>query len=168
MPTPKLNKCNVRIGQAWKPVPTKIIKGEMNMINRDDNPDYLNAFLDYNITILNKSPNTIKEYNYDLAVFLKYLKKHFKMTDEDDFKNITIKDIDLSVIKRVTLEDIHSYISYMATVLKSQPTTRARKISSIRVFFHYLSQKAKLIDINPAQNLETPKIRKTNSKIFIS
>ena len=145
------------------------------MINRNDNPDYLNSFLDYNITILNKSPNTIKEYNYDLAVFLKYIKRHFNEQNGDtetsatnDLKDICITDIPISVISKITLEDIHSYISYMATVLKSQPTTRARKISSIRVFFHYLSQKAKLIDTNPAQNLETPKIRKTYSKILIS
>ena len=46
------------------------------MINRDDNPEYLNSFLDYSITILNKSPNSIKEYNYDLAMFLKYIKIH--------------------------------------------------------------------------------------------
>ena len=31
------------------------------MIDRNDNPDYLNSFLDYSITILNKSPNSIKE-----------------------------------------------------------------------------------------------------------
>ena len=43
------------------------------MISREDNPDFLNSFLDYSITILNKSPNSIKEYNYDLANFLKFI-----------------------------------------------------------------------------------------------
>ena len=129
------------------------------MIDRNDNPDYLNSFLDYSITILNKSPNSIKEYNYDLAVFLKYVKIHYNLTNEKDYKNITIKDIPLSSIKKITIEDIHAYISHMATELQSKPATRARKVSSIRVFFNYLSQKAKLIDNNPAQNLETPKLR---------
>ena len=133
------------------------------MIDRNTNPDYLNSFLDYNITILNKSPGTIKEYNYDLATFLKYIKKYFKLTHENDFKKITINDLDISVIKKITLEDIHSYISYMATTLRSKASTRARKVSSIRVFFHYLSQKAKIIDVNPAQNLETPRLRQTNA-----
>jgi hypothetical protein len=32
------------------------------MINRDANPGFLNSFLDYSITILNKSPNSVKEY----------------------------------------------------------------------------------------------------------
>ena len=35
------------------------------MISKENNPDYLNDFLDYMITIQNKSPNTVKEYNYD-------------------------------------------------------------------------------------------------------
>lgn len=130
------------------------------MIDREMNPDFLNSFLDYNITILNKSSNSIKEYNYDLMNFLKYIKIHFKLTNEKDWTKITINDISLDTIKKIKLEDIHSYISYMATELKSSPATRARKISSIRIFFNYLCNKAKLIDTNPAQNLETPKLGK--------
>lgn len=130
------------------------------MINRDDNPEYLNSFLDYSITILNKSPNSIKEYNYDLATFLKYIKIHFGLTNETDFSKIIINDIDLDTIKKITLDDIHTFVSYLATELKSKSATRARKVSSIRIFFKYLSAKAKLIETNPAQNLETPKQEK--------
>ncbi len=137
------------------------------MIDRDLNPDYLNSFLDYSITILNKSPNSIKEYNYDLANFLKYIKLEKKLTKENDYSKIEIKDLSIDDIKNITVEDIHSYISYMATELRSKPATRARKLSSIRIFFKYLSQKAKLIDINPAQNLETPKLREKTTKIFV-
>ena len=130
------------------------------MIDRDLNPDYLNSFLDYSITILNKSPNSIKEYNYDIANFLKYIKIQYKLTNETDYTKISINDLSIEDIKKITVEDIHSYISYMATELNSKPATRARKLSTIRVFFKYLSQTAKLIEINPAQNLETPKIGK--------
>ena len=130
------------------------------MINREDNPDYLNSFLDYNTTILNKSPNSIKEYNYDLAMFLRYIKLHFKMTDETDFSKISIKDISLETIKQIKLDDIHSFLSYLTNTYHSKAATRARKASSIRVFFSYLSQKTNMIEINPAQNLETPKLDK--------
>lgn len=131
------------------------------MIDRQDNPEFVNSFLDYTITILNKSPNTVKEYNYDIANFLKYIKKQqFGLSNEKDIKDIKINDMDISVLKKVSLQDIHGYISYMARELKSSPATRARKISSIRVFFKYLSSKAKLLEINPAQDLETPKLGK--------
>ena len=134
------------------------------MIQREDNPDFVNSFLDYTITILNKSPNTVKEYNYDISNFLKYIKKQFKLSNEKDFKNIKIDDMDISIMKKITLQDIHGYISYMARELNSSPATRARKISSIRVFFKFLTSKAKLLEINPAQDLETPKIGKRMPK----
>lgn len=127
------------------------------MINREDNPEFLNSFLDYSITILNKSPNSVKEYNYDLAIFLKYMKIHFKLTEETDFKQIRIDDFTIDMLKKITLKDIHSFVSYLAINNKSKAATRARKISTIRIFFKYLTTKANLIEINPAQNLETPR-----------
>ena len=128
------------------------------MINHEENPDYLNSFLNYTITILNKSPNTVKEYNYDLAMFLKFIKIRFNLTNETDFSNIIIKDIPLSVIKKIKLDDIHAFLSYLTNTYNSKAATRARKASSIRVFFNYLCAKTNLIDVNPAQNLETPKL----------
>lgn len=130
------------------------------MITRENNPEYLNSFLDYSMTILNKSPNSIKEYNYDLSMFLKFIKRHYNLTQEEEYNKIDIKDISIETIKKITLNDIHAFLSYMAIELKSKPSTRARKASTIRVFFNYLSQKAHLIEINPAQNLETPKLDK--------
>lgn len=129
-------------------------------INADQNPEYVNSFLDYSLTILNKSPNSVKEYNYDLTMFLRYIKIQYHLTNEIDFKSITIKDIPLDVIKKITPQDIMSFLSFMALNLKAKAATRARKISTIRIFFSYLSQKAKIIDNNPAQNIETPKKEK--------
>ena len=134
------------------------------MISRDMNPDYLNSFLDYSVTILNKSPNSIKEYNYDLAMFLKFIMVHFHLTNAKDFKDISIKDLSIDVIKKIELNDIHAFLAYLTTTHHSKAATRARKVSSIRVFFNYLSQKANLIEKNPAQNLETPKIEKRMPK----
>ena len=127
------------------------------MIRREENPDFINSFLDYSATILNKSPNSIKEYNYDLMMFFRFIKIHFNLTEETDFAKININDISIDTVKKISLEDIHAFISYMAIEVKSKSATSARKVSTIRIFFKYLSQKAHLIDINPAQNLETPK-----------
>ena len=70
------------------------------MISREENPDFVNAFLDYTITILNKSPNTVKEYNYDIANFLKYIKKLFKLSTEQDMKDIKVNDMSIDFIKK--------------------------------------------------------------------
>lgn len=134
------------------------------MIPKEKNPEYLNSFLNYSITILNKSPNSVKEYNYDLANFLKYMMVHFKMANEDDYDNIDITLFSEEDLKKITLEDIHAYISHLAINNRSKATTRARKISTIRIFFKYLSQKTNILKVNPAQNLETPKLEKRMPK----
>ena len=130
------------------------------MINPDQNPEFVNSFLDYSITILNKSPNSVKEYNYDLSMFLKYMKIHFKLTNEVDFKKIFIRDFSIDYIRKITLDDIHAFLSYLTLNQRAKSATRARKVSTLRIFFSYLTQKAKLIETNPAQNLETPKLDK--------
>lgn len=129
------------------------------MIQEEENPSYLNDFLDYMITIQNKSPNTVKEYNYDLATFLKYIKIHFRLTDEKNLQKVKYNDISIETIKKIKLEDLHSFLGYLTKNYNSKATTRSRKVSSLRVFFNYLTQK-NLIEINPTQNLETPKIGK--------
>ena len=129
-------------------------------INIEDNPGFLNSFLDYTATILNKSQNTVKEYNYDLNTFLKYILYHFKMTNEKDLKQISIRNMSLETVSKITLDDIHSFLFYLTNTYNSKAATRARKVSSIRVFFNYLCNKAGLIEKNPAQNLETPKLDK--------
>lgn len=130
------------------------------MILREENPDFLNSFLDYSSTILNKSPNTTKEYNYDLANFLKYIKYSFKLANTDNIKEISIQDMSIDTVKKIKLEDIHEFLSYLKMTYHSKPATLARKVASIRVFFNYLFRKAKLIPENPAQFLETPKLDK--------
>ena len=73
------------------------------MINTEGNPSFLNSFLDYTATILNKSPATVKEYNYDISRFLKFIMYHLKLTDE---KNIDNQNVSIS-ISAVDKEKIH-------------------------------------------------------------
>lgn len=134
------------------------------MIPREKNPEYLNSFLDYSITILNKSPNSVKEYNYDLTNFLKFMMIRFKLTDNDVYEEIDITSFSENDLKRITLDDIHAYVSHLAINNRSKATTRARKISTIRIFFKYLTLKANILEVNPAQNLETPKLEKRMPK----
>ena len=132
------------------------------MIDKEKNPDFLNAFLDYS-TSLNKSQNSVKEYNYDLKLFFKFMMIHFKLTNETDYENIDISNFSFSTLKKITQDDIYAFTSYLASEHRNKAATRARKISTIRIFFKYLSDKAEKkyrIDTNPAQNIETPKLDK--------
>ena len=120
------------------------------MISREKNPDYLNSFLDYMVTIQNKSPNTVKEYNYDLATFLKFIKMHFHLTDETELDKIDYDDVSLDTIKKIKLDDLHSFLAYLTTNFNSKASTRSRKVSSLRVFFKYLTleQSKKLLEVS--------------------
>ena len=131
------------------------------MINQEENPEFLNDFLAYSLTILNKSQNSVKEYNYDIAHFLKFIKFKYKLTDvtdEESIKTIKINDFDIETLKIVTLQDIHAFLQYLKTCYQSKPTTLARKASTIRIFFKYMCNKTKRIPNNPAQDLENPKL----------
>ncbi len=130
------------------------------MIHIDDNPDYLNSFLEYSLTYKKKSPNSVDQYNSDLIMFLRYMKYHFKMTDEAEFSNINIKDFTIQDLSKVKENDIHNFITYLSINRKCGPATCARKISTIRIFFKYLTITNPLLSENPAQNLETPKLNK--------
>lgn len=131
------------------------------MISPEENPEFLNDFLAYSLTILNKSQNSVKEYNYDIAHFLKFIKFKYKLTDvtdEEFIKTIKINDFDFETLKRITLQDIHAFLQYLKTCYQSKPATLARKASTIRIFFKYMCNKTKRIPTNPAQDLENPKI----------
>ena len=133
------------------------------MISRENNPEFVNDFLDYSATILNKSPNTIKEYNYDIAHFLKFIKYKFNLDhikSEEFIKEIIINDMKLDTISNITLQDIHAFLAYLKTCYNSKPATLARKTASIRIFFNYLCNKTKRIPNNPATDLESPKLGK--------
>lgn len=83
---------------------------------------------------------------------------HFRMTDAKEMQEVSIRDMSIDTVAKITLDDIHSFLFYLTNNFNSKAATRARKTSSIRVFFNYLCNKKGLIEKNPAQNLETPKL----------
>ena len=124
-----------------------------------DIPIVLEDYLNYMETIKGKSPNTVKEYRYDLRTFFRFLKIRYKVVNKNlDFDQIPIDDINVEFIKKVTIQDLYAYISYVDKNKGNGNYAKARKVASIRSFFNYLCSKVKLIDTNPAEDLEFPKI----------
>lgn len=131
-------------------------------------PKYLRDYINYSSN-LNKSASTIREYRYDLINFLKYLKWIVLRTNDkkltiDDIT--TISDIDSSFLNKIDINDIYEYLSYLKDVCNDSAVTRARKIASLKGFFKYLHLKARIIDDNPAKELESPKLGKRLPKFL--
>lgn len=134
----------------------------MKMQDFNDAPPVLKDFLNYQLVIKGKSKNTVREYYYDLRTFLRFLKS--RETYYDDFKKIVITDISEDLIKTVNLSVLYEYLSFVNTEMSNSATARARKVSSLRSFFRYLTEKAEILTINPALELDTPKIKKSLPK----
>lgn len=121
----------------------------------------LQDFLSYMLTIKGKSQNTVQVYFYDLRVFFRFMKLHRNIVSKNtDFENIPITDIDLDFIRTITLSDLYAFLAYVSNNRDNSSYARARKVASLKSFFKYLTLKAKLLDVNPAAELESPKILK--------
>lgn len=121
-------------------------------------PLILEDYLNYMETIKGTSPNTVKEYYFDLRTFFRFMKERFKFVEADTiFEQIIISDIDLDFIKRINIQDLHAYISYVDKKRENGSNAKSRKVASIRSFFEYLYLRVSLIDKNPAESLEFPK-----------
>lgn len=123
-----------------------------------NSPDIIKSFLVYSETIKNKSENSVNEYYTDLRTFFRYIKLvRGKVEKNTPFKEIDISDIDISLVKTVTLEDLYSFLVFCKNELNNSPTTRARKCSVLKIYFKYLTLNTHQLDKNPAELLEAPK-----------
>ena len=140
------------------------------MIRYADCPQILKDFLSYHETIKGQSAKTIQEYYLDLRMFLRFmvLVKR-EMPYDTDLNTIEIKDVDLAFIETISVSDIFDFLSYLANDRVSDQrdadpgigsAARARKLSSIKSFYKYLTH-SKQLDVNPVQDMEFPKIRKS-------
>ncbi|ALC88124.1 recombinase XerC [Bacillus sp. FJAT-22090] len=117
-------------------------------------------FLVYLTTIKGKSLRTRKEYEYDLKLFFRFLKAIEDDIDPGEIQTINISDINIEWIREVTLEDIYLFLEYCEVQRNNSTASRARKAATIKSFFKYLKGKRRLLEYNPADELESPKIGK--------
>ena len=138
-----------------------------------DCPPILRDFLAYNETIKAQSPKTISEYYLDLRMFLRFMKlMRDEMSPTTRLDEISIRDVDLEFIRSITTSDVFEFLSYLANDRVVHPDSRlpeygidaparARKLSSIKSFYKYLTVRTKQLQNNPVADLEYPKLKKS-------
>jgi site-specific recombinase XerD len=102
-----------------------------------------------------RSQNTITSYEIDNIQLLNYIreKRHIEAS---------IDTFDKEFFNSVGYQDLEFYMNYLTQKNKAE-SSRARKVSSIKEFFKYIT-KMKVITINPALDLEAPSIPERNPK----
>ena len=127
-----------------------------------NSPPILRDFLTYNETIKGKSSRSIDGYFFDLQTFFRYLLLMKGKVDGDtEFTDISIEKVDIELMKSVTPTDLYAFIVYCKNERDNNASTRARKISTLRIFFKYLSVQTHQLETNPAELLESPKLKKS-------
>ncbi|NLB50998.1 MAG: tyrosine recombinase XerC [Clostridiaceae bacterium] len=119
----------------------------------------LEEFLGYIQAILERSEGTVRQYRYDLVLFFRFLLSDNRSLQPEDpeWEQIDLSVVNDSLLRSLQLSDLYSYITWLAATRKTAPSTRARRTSSLRTFFDYLTSKANVLTENIAANLESPK-----------
>lgn len=122
-------------------------------------------YLLYMQTIKGKSPKTVDEYFSDIRTFFRFIKvSRGIVSASTPFEDIKVNDVDIELIKTVTLQDAYEFMNYLLRDRDNNASTRARKTSSLKSFFNYITVKKHLLDKDPIKELETPKRKKSLPK----
>lgn len=133
----------------------------------EKSPKVMGEFLGYMQTVKGKSQKTIEEYYIDLRTFFRYMKIKWKLADQNTpVEEISICDVNIDHIKTIKLLDVFEYMNYLISERKNAASTRSRKVSSLRSFFKFLTNKTGQLDTNPIEELETPKKKKALPKFL--
>lgn len=128
-------------------------------------PAFLREFLTYNETIKGKSSRSVEGYYIDLRTFFRYmLLVRGKVPKDTEFNKIDINSADIELVRSVTISDLYAFMVYCKEELNNNTATRARKTSTLRIFFKYMSVQTHQIPTNPAELLESPKVKQSLPK----
>ena len=121
----------------------------------------LDDYLNYMRAARGRSDGTVKEYFYDIRQFLRYMRVRKEGLAVDSLDEVDIDSVDGDLLRKIEKADIYAYISYLDRERKNNSRTKFRKISSVRSFFDYLTYKVDILEKNPTENIDMPKMEKS-------
>lgn len=138
-------------------------------INVSEFSPIVREFASYKSAIQGCSQRTVEHYLLDLRTFFRYLQARDDdalLSDPEAFAKIPVNTVDLAFLKRITTDDIFSFLLYADTLRENRASAKARKLSAIKGLFKYLVVKRGYLDVNPAVNIESPKQKKALPKFL--
>lgn len=124
-------------------------------------PEILIRYSEYIRVIRNRSERTVEQYQNDLILFLCYTKARLTglSTEPEDYVKVDISEIDAEFLKKIKPVHIYGFLTYVADKRGNKAGARARKLTAIKSFFKYLTVVAKVLDDNPAKDIDAPSAR---------
>lgn len=141
---------------------------QMYAVPLKEMPILVRDFAAYKSGIQNCSSKTVSEYLLDLRTFFRYIVASRDGIDpeSEEFLCIDISHLDLDFMASIRTSEIYAFLQYSGSVRKNLWAAKARKLVSIRMFYRYLVNKTKQLEINPAADIESPKPKKTLPKFL--
>ena len=129
-------------------------------------PTILKEYAGYTTSIKGNAEKTVCEYLMDLRTFFRFYitKRDGLRLSEKEFEELSIVTINEDDVRAITQRFILEFLMFAGFERDNSTTTRMRKLSSLRSFFHYAYAKARIIEKNPTQDIDSPKKGKTLPK----
>lgn len=112
------------------------------------------------------STKTMLSYAYDLRVFFSYIYQ-----EHEELANISVEDLSLSDLEKITSEDIDGYLEYLSYYTRpdyknpdimieitNSEKGKARKLATVRSMYHFFCKREK-INKNPAIVVDVPRVK---------
>jgi integrase/recombinase XerC len=126
-------------------------------------------FLEYLRVVKNASEHTIRNYSIDLNTLKTFLEKEYsgsmkqeqlpeKISYSENYQNRIKTHDDLLSLTEINRKTIRAFLAHLSASHQNKRTI-VRRLSSLRTFFRY-AQHNKYLDVNPMEEIETPKIEK--------
>ena len=116
--------------------------------------DAVISFNKYLIAERGYSELTAQEYKYDLNLFADYLVEEFDWEIED------------TTVDEINQFHLSSFLNDLVLIKDDSPSTRNRKLYSIRSFFKYLMKK-NIIEDNPSTLIEATKTSSKSEPVYL-
>ena len=129
-------------------------------------PPLVRDFASYKLTIQGCSQKTVDEYLSDLRLFFKYVyaKRYSIAVPSEMFEKLDISRLNTEFICSVTTEEIYDFFVYVSTERHNNAAAKSRKLSAIKAFYKFICQKRRIMEKNPAIDIEAPKKKQTLPK----
>ena len=130
-----------------------------------DCPPLVQGYINHLLAARNTLKRSVNSYYIDIRLFLRFFARLKGFVPEDtEIDAVCIKELTPEQICSATTDDIYAFMYYLSDDRNNSPTVRKHKLTALNSFYGYLVRVERLIEINPAANVDPPSLRGVKTK----